>query len=153
MDPPTGFILMRRGSRKANKSTSSPADWKPFQHMVFRWSLGVVNSPIFKLQLQSQNHWGHLHFFALVGQVSRAKLCQRFRTKCPANHLSLNPPFGAGRCNCGRLRSSVPGRRTLRFSSAKASAFVFVFCLALLWNKDNVQPIVCHPDKARGVWM
>lgn len=113
----------------------------------------MVNSPVFRLQLQSQNHWGHLHFFALVGQVSRARLCQPFRTKCPANHLSLNPPFGAGSCNRRRLRSSVPGRMTLRFSSEKASTFVFVFCLPLLWNKGNAQPIVYHPDKAWGLWM
>lgn len=141
MDPATGFVLV------CEEALGKLIN--PFQHAVFRGFLGMLKIHLsFELQLPSQIHQGHLHFFALVGQVSRAKLCQRFRTKCLANYLSLNSPLGAGSCNCRRLRSSVPGHMTLRFSSEKASTFVFVFCQALLWNKDNAQPIVYHPDKA-----
>lgn len=32
-------------------------------------------------------------FFASVGQVSTATLCERFRTKCLTNHLNLQLPF------------------------------------------------------------
>lgn len=147
MDPATGFVLVCEEA--LGKLINPPGRQRTGNQSNTGFSGGSWGCLKFTcLQLPSQIHRGHLHFFALVGQVSRAKLCQRFRTKCLANYLSLNSPLGAGSCNCRGLRSSVPGHMTLRFSSEKASTFVFVFCQALLWNKDNAQPTVYHPDKA-----
>lgn len=48
------------------------------------WGL-MANLPVSLLQPRSQGHFGMLESFAflcILGQVSRAALCERFRSKC-----------------------------------------------------------------------